>query len=85
MTTAAEAAASAKEELVEFVDRYERILQSITENKYDLKHLMEEIVGSGFDRKAFLHIIKLRAKGETSDEDLFNMIVETYKAALGMS
>lgn len=80
-----EAGKAAVEELREFVDRMERVNQVIADAKDDAKALMEEVVGAGYDRKAFNHIIRIRAKGENGDEDSFQMIVDTYKAALGMA
>jgi len=52
----------------------------------DIKELMAEVKGSGFDTKAFNTILKLRAEDQAKKEarQETDAIVELYKDVLGM-
>lgn len=72
-----------KEELVQYIERIERILDDVKNLNADLKEIYGEAKSAGFDVKALKQIIKLRQ----TDPDKAAMeeeIVQSYKDLLGM-
>ena len=74
----------AAEELKQFIERLERVAEEIAGLRQDYKDVMTEATGRGFDKKAIVAILKLRAKdhSEVQEEEA---ILELYKQALGMA
>ena len=72
------------ERLKAFIERIERLNQEKTALQDDIKAVFGESKSSGFDVKTMRKIIKLRAmdSDKRQEED---MILDTYKAALGIS
>ena len=71
------------EQLLQFVERVERIDEEIDDLKTDRKALIKEVAESGFDKKAFAHIIKER-KRTKSERDEERTIFDIYEAAVGI-
>ena len=72
------------ERLKAFIERIERLNEEKTALQDDIKEVYGESKSSGFDVKTMRKIIKLRAMDieKRQEED---MILDTYKAALGIS
>jgi hypothetical protein len=66
-----------------FIERIERIEADLDARKADRKEVYSELKGDGFDTKATRQIVRLRKKDEhiRQEED---MILETYRAAIGL-
>lgn len=73
----------AREQLVSFIERIERLEQEKKEIADGQKEVYAEAKGNGYDTKALRKIVALRKKDpeQVSEE---NMILELYKSALGM-
>lgn len=70
-------------ELRQLIERIERLEEEKAALAADVKEVMAEAKGRGFDTKALRSIIRLRKKdpNERQEEEA---IVDLYKAALGM-
>ena len=73
----------AAEELKTFVERIERLAEERDSTSSDIKDVLTEAKGRGFDVKALRHIIRLRKKdrAERQEEEA---ILDLYMQALGM-
>lgn len=71
------------EQLLQFVERIERIENDITSLKDDEKKIYSEAKSAGYDVKALRQIIKIR-KADPDKLEQEEAIVENYKNALGM-
>jgi len=71
------------EQLLQFVERIERIENDITSLKEDEKEIYSEAKSAGYDVKALRQIIKIR-KADPDKLEQEEAIVENYKNALGM-
>ena len=73
----------AADELKQFIERIERVVEEIAGLQGDVKDIFAELKGRGFDTKAVRQILKLRAKdhAERAEEEA---ILELYMSALGM-
>jgi uncharacterized protein (UPF0335 family) len=71
------------EQLLQLVERIERLEEEKAEIANDIKEIYIEAKGSGFDSKVLKRIVALRKKDrdEVAEEEA---ILETYKAALNM-
>lgn len=70
-------------ELKQFIERIERLEEERAAIQGDIKDVMGEAKGRGYDTKAIRTIIRLRKKdaNERIEEET---ILQTYMAALGM-
>ena len=75
--------AVAGEELRQFVERYERLEAEKADIAEQLKEVMAEAKGRGYDTKILRKIVALR-KRDKDDIDEEEALMEMYKAALGM-
>jgi len=71
------------EELKSFIERAEQLASEKRDIAEQEKELMAEIVGRGYDRKAFREVLKLR-KMKPDDRAEFEAIVGMYRFAAGM-
>lgn len=71
------------EQLLQFVERIERIENDIASLKDDEKQIYSEAKSAGYDIKALKQIIKIR-KADPDKLEQEEAIVENYKNALGM-
>lgn len=71
------------EQLLQFVERIERIENDIASLKDDEKQIYSEAKSAGYDVKALKQIIKIR-KADPDKLEQEEAIVENYKNALGM-
>jgi uncharacterized protein (UPF0335 family) len=73
----------AAQELRLFVERVERLEEEKKGIADDIKDVMSEMKGRGYDTKIVRKILAIRKKkkGEHQEEE---MLLETYMAALGM-
>lgn len=71
------------EQLLQFVERIERIENDIASLKDDEKQIYSEAKSAGYDTKALKQIIKIR-KADPDKLEQEEAIVENYKTALGM-
>ena len=71
------------EQLLQFVERIERIENDIASLKDDEKQIYSEAKSAGYDVKALKQIIKIR-KADPDKLEQEEAIVENYKTALGM-
>lgn len=72
-----------KEELLQYIDRIEKITEDVKNLNADLKEIYSEAKSSGFDVKALKQIIKIRQldpERAAMDEE----ILQSYKDLLGM-
>lgn len=75
--------AGSKEELLQYIDRIEKITEDVKNLNADLKEIYSEAKSSGFDVKALKQIIKIRQldpERAAMDEE----ILQSYKDLLGM-
>jgi uncharacterized protein (UPF0335 family) len=72
------------DELRQFVERYEHLEAEKRDIAEQLKEVMAEAKGRGYDTKALRKIIALRKrdKDDVAEEEA---VLEMYKAALGMT
>lgn len=66
-----------------FIERIERVESEIAELRADIKEIKSEAKESGFDVKVVNHILKIR-KQDADDRAEFEILVDTYKRAIGM-
>jgi uncharacterized protein (UPF0335 family) len=76
-------AAPAAEQLLDIVERYERLDEAKRDIAGDQKEVMAEAKGLGYDTKVLKKIIALRKRDPDSVAEEASLI-EIYKAALGM-
>lgn len=74
----------AADQLRLFIERIERLEEEKKATNDDIKDVYAEAKGTGFDPKTMRVIIRLR-KMEKHHRDEAEMLIETYKAALGLS
>ncbi|MEE4349674.1 MAG: DUF2312 domain-containing protein [Pacificimonas sp.] len=74
---------SAAQELRGFVERLERLHDEKQAIADDIKTVLGEAKGSGFDSKAINTILRIRAQ-DRLDRQESEAILETYKTALGI-
>lgn len=74
----------AAEELRQFIERYEHLDAEKRDIAEQMKEVMAEAKGRGYDTKAIRKLIALRKrdKDDLAEEEA---ILELYKAALGMN
>ncbi|PYE80402.1 DUF2312 domain-containing protein [Pseudoroseicyclus aestuarii] len=75
--------AAAAQELRQFVERYERLAAEKQDIADQMKEVMAEAKGRGYDTKALRRLIALR-KRDPDDVAEEEAILDMYKAALGM-
>jgi uncharacterized protein (UPF0335 family) len=82
-TVAANLHTSAKEHLLAFIERIERLEEEKAATQNDIKEVYAEAKGNGFDTKAIRKIVSLRKKEEHErlEEEA---LLATYMQALGM-
>ncbi len=73
----------AGEELVQFIDRIERLEEEKAELSQDIRDLYLEAKGNGFDPKIMRLIVRLRKK-DRHEVDEEEAMLQIYKQALGM-
>lgn len=73
----------AADQLKSFIERYERVAEEVEGLKGDMKDIMAEAKGQGFDTKVLREIIKLR-KQDYAERQEFEAVLELYKSALNM-
>lgn len=73
----------AGERLRSFIERVERLEEEKKGIQDDIKDIMAEAKGTGFDTKVIRQIIRLR-KMEKNDRQEQDALLELYMAALGM-
>ncbi|WP_110815517.1 DUF2312 domain-containing protein [Pseudoroseicyclus aestuarii] len=75
--------AAAAQELRQFVERSERLAAEKQDIADQMKEVMAEAKGRGYDTKALRRLIALRKRdpGDVAEEEA---ILDMYKAALGM-
>jgi len=78
------AAAVAAEELRQFIERYEHLDAEKRDIADQMKEVMAEAKGRGYDTRAMRRLIALRKRdrNEVAEEEA---ILDLYKAALGMA
>lgn len=74
----------AADELKQFVERVERLEEEKKAIADDIKDVLTEMKGRGFDVKAVRQILKIR-KQDHSERQEMEAILELYLSALGMS
>ncbi len=71
------------QQLKSFIERVEKLEEEKKGIADDIKDVMAEAKGSGFDTKTMRAIIKLRALDKAARQEA-EALLETYKAALGI-
>ena len=71
-------------ELRQFIERIERLEEEKAAIGSDIKDVMGEAKGRGYDTKAIRTIIRLRKKDQAERQEE-ESILDLYKAALGMA
>jgi uncharacterized protein (UPF0335 family) len=71
------------EELRQFIERYEQLESEKREIADQMKEVMAEAKGRGYDTKVLRKLVALR-KRKPDDIAEENAVLETYAAALGM-
>ncbi len=71
------------QQLKSFIERVEKLEEEKKGIADDIKDVMAEAKGSGFDIKTMRAIIKLRALDKAARQEA-EALLETYKAALGI-
>jgi uncharacterized protein (UPF0335 family) len=74
----------AVEKLKAYVERYEHLEEEKSAVAEDMRELLQEVKGNGFDTKIFKALIKLRATSENERIEYF-AVLDTYARALGFS
>lgn len=74
----------AAEELKQFIERIERLEEEKAGIAGDIKEVMAELKGRGFDTKAVRTILRIR-KQDHSERQEQEAILELYMQALGMT
>ncbi|MCU0908577.1 MAG: DUF2312 domain-containing protein [Rhodobacteraceae bacterium] len=83
-TVSPDAYAVSAEELRQFIERYEHLEAEKKDIADQMKEVMAEAKGRGYDTKAMRKVIALRKrdKDDLAEEEA---VIEVYKAALGMA
>ena len=71
-------------ELRQMIERYEQLDAEKAEKAEAQSDLMKEIVGRGYDRKAFKEVIRLR-KMTPDQRAEFEAVVDVYRNAAGLA
>jgi uncharacterized protein (UPF0335 family) len=71
------------EQLKSFIERVERLEEEKAEVQEQIKEVMSEAKGEGFDIKIIRQLLRLR-KMKPHDRAEQEELLETYKAAIGM-
>ena len=79
----ADAGGVTAERLKSFIERAEKLEEEKTEVQEQIKEVMSEAKGEGFDVKIIRQLIRLR-KMKPHDRAEQEELLETYKAAIGM-
>jgi uncharacterized protein (UPF0335 family) len=74
----------AADELRLLIERIERLEEEKKEKADDIRDVYSEGKSRGYDAKIMRQIVRLR-KMETNDRQEMEAILDTYKAALGLS
>ena len=74
----------AGERLRSLIERIERLEEERAALGADIREVYSEAKGTGFDPKIMRQIVRLR-KMDSSDRSEQEMLLDTYKAALGMT
>jgi uncharacterized protein (UPF0335 family) len=84
MTDMIDTYAVTADELRQFIERYEQLESEKKDVAEQLKELMAEAKGRGYDTKVMRKVIALRKRkpDEIAEEEA---VLDMYKAALGMS
>lgn len=69
--------------LLTYIERYENIEEEKKGLNQDLKDLLMEAEGRGFDKKAIKEIVKRRKKDKNTQQEE-DFILDTYLSALNM-
>lgn len=69
-------------QLKSFVERIERVEESIRDEQEARKEIYAEIKSLGFDARVIRHIVKMRREDKAKREE-FEAILELYLSALG--
>ncbi|MCC5975786.1 MAG: DUF2312 domain-containing protein [Rubellimicrobium sp.] len=77
------ASGAAGEEIRQFIERYERLEAEKKDIADQMKEVMAEAKGRGYDTKILRKVIALR-KRDADDIAEEEAVLEMYKAALGM-
>ncbi len=73
----------AGEQLLNYIQRIERLEEEKTNLTADVRDVYREAKGMGFDTKIVRELIKLR-KMEPNDRQELEALIESYKIAIGM-
>ncbi len=73
----------AGEQLLNYIQRIERLEEEKTNLAADVRDVYREAKGMGFDTKIVRELIKLR-KMEPNDRQELEALIESYKIAIGM-
>jgi uncharacterized protein (UPF0335 family) len=73
----------AGEQLLNYIQRIERLEEEKTNLAADVRDVYREAKGMGFDTKIVRELIKLR-KMEPDDRQELEALIESYKMAIGM-
>jgi uncharacterized protein (UPF0335 family) len=73
----------AADRLRSFIERLERLEEEKKGLQDDIKDVMAEAKGTGFDTKVIRQILRLRKQGKEERQEMEELL-ELYKAALGM-
>ncbi len=84
MTDVIDTYAVTADELRQFIERYEQLDSEKKDVAEQLKELMAEAKGRGYDTKVLRKVIALR-KRKPDDVAEEEAVLEMYKAALGMA
>ncbi len=74
----------AADQLRQYIERIERLAEEVKGMQDDIKDVFLEAKATGYDPKTMKAIVRLR-KMEKNDRDEAEALLETYKAALGLS
>lgn len=74
----------AGEQLLNYIQRIERLEEEKTNLAADVRDVYREAKGMGFDSKIVRELIKLR-KLEPNDRQELEALIESYKIAIGMA
>ncbi len=83
MDVTGQASSAAGEEIRQFIERYERLEAEKKDIADQMKEVMAEAKGRGYDTKVLRKVIALR-KRDADDIAEEEAVLEMYKAALGM-
>lgn len=69
--------------LASYIERIERIQETVNERKADIREIFAEAKGNGFDVKAMRQVLKLR-KMTPADRAEAEFLRDEYKKLLGL-